>query len=75
MRDYPTVTYWEGRNEVDEFHRMPRSRIEGLLASFFELVDTGTQHTTIGTENVGSICLSTTCPFILALASLKGREG
>ena len=32
--------------------RMPRSRIEGLLASFPKLTDAGTQHTTIETENV-----------------------
>lgn len=31
---------------------MPRSRIEGLLASFPKLTDAGTQHTTIETENV-----------------------
>jgi hypothetical protein len=32
--------------------RMPRSRIEGLLAGFPKLTDAGTQHTTIETENV-----------------------
>jgi hypothetical protein len=32
--------------------RMPRSRIEGLLAGFPKLAVAGTQHTTIETENV-----------------------
>lgn len=35
-----------------QFRDMPRSRIEGLLASFPKLVSTGSQHTSIETEAV-----------------------
>ncbi|EFX04202.1 coatamer subunit protein [Grosmannia clavigera kw1407] len=34
------------------FRDMPRSRIEGLLASFPKLADSGTQHTTVEQDNV-----------------------
>ncbi|KAH8815753.1 hypothetical protein F5884DRAFT_191955 [Xylogone sp. PMI_703] len=35
-----------------QFREMQRSRIEGLLASFPKLADTGTQHTTVEQDNV-----------------------
>jgi coatomer subunit delta len=35
-----------------QFREMPRSRIEGLLASFPKLADSGTQHTTVEQDNV-----------------------
>ncbi|KAI9709104.1 MAG: hypothetical protein M1820_003550 [Bogoriella megaspora] len=35
-----------------QFREMQRSRIEGLLASFPKLADSGTQHTTVEQENV-----------------------
>ncbi|KAI8382969.1 hypothetical protein BD560DRAFT_385665 [Blakeslea trispora] len=35
-----------------QFHEMQRSRIEGLLASFPKLTNTGQQHTTVETEHV-----------------------
>ncbi|KAH6671543.1 coatomer subunit delta [Plectosphaerella plurivora] len=35
-----------------QFREMPRSRIEGLLASFPKLADAGTQHTTVEQDNV-----------------------
>ena len=35
-----------------QFREMPRSRIEGLLASFPKLTDTGTQHTTVEADTV-----------------------
>ncbi|ORX98913.1 clathrin adaptor, mu subunit [Basidiobolus meristosporus CBS 931.73] len=35
-----------------QFLEMPRSRIEGLLASFPKLTGTGQQHTTIETDNI-----------------------
>ena len=35
-----------------QFREVPRSRIEGLLASFPKLADSGTQHTTVEQDNV-----------------------
>ena len=40
------------RTEGLTWDRMPRSRIEGLLAGFPRLADAGTQHTMIETESV-----------------------
>ncbi|KAI5812664.1 coatomer subunit delta [Pyronema omphalodes] len=48
-----SIVHREGRIVLSRlFREMPRSRIEGLLAAFPRLVDSGTQHTTIETEDV-----------------------
>uniref|UniRef100_A0A2K6G199 Coatomer subunit delta n=1 Tax=Propithecus coquereli TaxID=379532 RepID=A0A2K6G199_PROCO len=47
-----------------QFVEMTRTRIEGLLAAFPKLMNTGKQHTFVETESIRMSSLLFPCPFI-----------